>query len=75
MDLPFFNNYFLENNILHSPGKCINEKAWVLPINISSDYKETKCNLKTENMEWKPEGVLIKNINNISFCKNCKDGK
>lgn len=72
MEIPFINDYFLENNILHNPGVCVDKKAWVLPINISSDFKETKCRIKVDNMKFIRGGTPI-NTNGISFCQRCKN--
>jgi len=65
--IQFFQEYFLDSeNVLHYVGECINEKAFVLPQRISSDFKLTKCGKETKGMEYNS----IFN-NNVSFCKTC----
>ncbi len=63
----FFNKYFLDSeNVLHFAGECCNEKAFLLPVNIASDFKLTKCGKETKSMEY--NSVFN---NNVSFCKKC----
>lgn len=63
----FIQEYFLDNeNILHRAGECCNEKAFVLPFNIASDFKFTKCGKETKDMEY--NSVFN---DKVVFCKNC----
>ena len=63
----FIQEYFLDNkNILHRSGECCDEKAFVLPFNIASDFKLTKCGKETDGMEY--NSVFN---DNVSFCKDC----